>query len=60
MEEEKREFEGLIEEMNKTMENWTALDRRHHEELREMKNLTDRERKRLLKIHRIEKEKLRE
>ena len=41
--------------MNNVMKRWSDLDQKHLNELDQLKNASDIEKKRLLKIHKIEK-----
>ena len=46
--------------MNEGMQKWTMLDKQHREEILNMGCITEREKKRLLKIQQIEKEKVKQ
>ena len=41
--------------MNDVMKRWSDLDQKHFNELGELKNVSEEEKRRLLKIHKIEK-----
>ena len=52
------ESKGLCEELLHNVEKWENLDDEHLKELKQMENLTSREKNRLVKIQKMEKDML--